>query len=192
MGAIDSNITYKPLSVGLTRSPNRKIQYLAIHYTAGGNSKPGAAVSCYTTFVSRCNSGKGKGGSADFAVDDGGCVQFNPDIENCFCWAVGGGLQGKNGGSLHGVAKNSNTVSIEVCSNFNYSSGKSATLPNNSGWFFTEQTLNNAINLAKVLTPQPLFFFLITDEIHRPTKCRIKILKIKEIIDKNIQVIIFK
>jgi hypothetical protein len=36
----------------------------------------------------------------------------NPDPRNRYCWAVGGKEGGKYGGSLYGIAKNSNTISI--------------------------------------------------------------------------------
>ena len=39
---IDSSVIYKPLPVHVTRS-TRTPKYLAIHFTAGSNSKPGRA-----------------------------------------------------------------------------------------------------------------------------------------------------
>lgn len=140
---IDPSVIYKPLSVHVTKSANRKPQYLAIHYTAGASSAPGRAQSVYNTFVSRS-------ASADFAVDDRDMVQFNPDIDNYYCWAVGDAKNKySSGGSLNGKATNKNTISIEVCSNLK--SGASASAANHEGWTFTEATLDNAEKLAKII-----------------------------------------
>ena len=78
---IDTNVIYKPLPIHVTKY-SRTPKYLAIHFTAGSNSIPGRALSIYNTFMSRQ-------ASADFAVDDRDIVQFNPDIKNYYCWAVG-------------------------------------------------------------------------------------------------------
>ena len=37
----------------------------------------------------------------------------------------------------------------EICSNLKR--GTSAAMPNHEGWYFTEETLNNAVRLAKIL-----------------------------------------
>lgn len=140
---IDPSVIYKPLSVHVTKSANRKPQYLAIHYTAGASSAPGKAQAVYNTFVSR-------NASADFAVDDRDMVQFNPDIDNYYCWAVGDPKSKySSGGSLNGKATNKNTISIELCSNLK--SGTSSLAANHEGWTFTEATLNNAAKLAKII-----------------------------------------
>ena len=140
---IDPSVIYKPLSVHVTKSSNRVPQYLAIHYTAGANSNPGKAQNTYNTFVSRS-------ASADFCVDDRDMVQFNPDISNYYCWAVGDAKNKySSGGSLYGKATNKNTISIEVCSTL--ASGTSASAANHSGWSFTDAALNNAVKLAKMI-----------------------------------------
>lgn len=139
---IDPSVIYKPLSVHVTKG-RQTPQYLAIHYTAGASSAAGKAQATYNTFVSR-------NASADFAVDDRDMVQFNPDIDNYYCWAVGDdNTKYSSGGTLKGKATNRNTISIEVCSNLK--SGTSAAVPNHSGWTFTEATLNNAAKLAKII-----------------------------------------
>lgn len=140
---IDPSVIYKPLSVHITKATNRKPQYLAIHYTAGGNSKAGRALNTYNTFV-KANA------SADFAVDDHDMVQFNPDIDNYYCWAVGGSKNPySKGGSLNGKATNKNTISIEICSTL--ASGTSVSAANHSGWSFTDAALDNAVKLAKII-----------------------------------------
>ncbi len=92
-----------------TSSPNRKIEYLAIHYTAGVSCKSGAAESCASWF-SRADAG----GSADYICDEANLVQYNPDPLNRYCHAVGGGKYYTKGGRLYGIAKNSNCVSLEI------------------------------------------------------------------------------
>ena len=142
--AVDECVIYKPLSVHITKSPNRPIKYLAIHYTGSSNSKQGRATSTYNTFVSRS-------ASADFCVDDKDIVQFNPDLNNYYCWAVGDKKQNSNGGSLYGKATNKNTISIEVCSTCKPSTSEAVNKSNHSGWSFTDEVLDNAVKLAKIL-----------------------------------------
>lgn len=142
---IDPSVIYKPLSVHVTKSTNRIPQYLAIHFTAGSNSNPGKAQSVYNTFVSRS-------ASADFAVDDRDMVQFNPDIDNYYCWAVGDAKNKySSGGSLNGKATNKNTISIEICSTCTPSTTAAVSTANHSGWSFTDAALNNAVKLAKII-----------------------------------------
>lgn len=140
---VDPSVIYSPLNVHVSKLAGRPVKYLAIHYTAGGSSKPGSAQSIKHVFEKRS-------ASADFAVDDRDMVQFNPDINNYYCWAVG---DKKNpysgGGKFYGYASNRNTISIEICSNLK--SGASASAANHSGWYFTDATLNNAIKLTKIL-----------------------------------------
>lgn len=139
---IDSSVIYKPLSVHVTKG-RQTPQYLAIHYTAGGNSNPGRAQNTYNTFVSRS-------ASADFCVDDRDMVQFNPDINNYYCWAVGDAKNKySSGGTLYGKATNRNTISIEICSTLK--SGTSASAANHAGWSLSEAALNNAAKLAKII-----------------------------------------
>lgn len=141
---VDTAVIYSPLSKFLTKSPGRSIKYLAIHYTAGSSSAPGMALSMKKYWEQAMRA------SADFGVDDRDIYQFNPDLLNYKCWSVG---DKKNpysgGGSLYGVANNSNTISIEICSNIQ--SGASLEAPNHDGWYFTDEALNNAVKLAKIL-----------------------------------------
>lgn len=136
---VDPSVVYMPLSVHVTKSKGRTIKYLAIHYTAGGSSAPGRAKGVKKVFEARR-------ASADFAVDDRDMVQFNPDLKNYYCWAVG---DAKTGVVKCLDGANRNTISIEICSNLK--SGTSAAKPNHSGWYFTEASLNNAVRLAKIL-----------------------------------------
>lgn len=141
---VDACVTYKPLSVHITKSINRPIKYLSIHFTAGSNSKEGKALSEFKTFTSRS-------ASADFCVDDKDILQFNPDLKNYYCWAVGDKKQNTGGASLNGKATNKNTISIEICSTCKPSTSDAVSKPNHSGWSFTDAALANAEKLAKIL-----------------------------------------
>lgn len=141
---VDPSVIYAPLSGCITRTPNRSIKYLAIHYTAGGSSAPGRAKGMKASWEAK------KRASADFGVDDQDVVQFNPDLRNYRCWSVGDAKKPAGGGAqLYGIATNSNTISIEICSNLK--AGYSHQAVNHDGWFFTEAALNNAVKLAKIL-----------------------------------------
>lgn len=143
--AIDPCVIYKPLSVHISKLPNREIKYLAIHFTAGSKSVAGVAQNMYNTFVARP-------ASADFGVDDRDIVQFNPDIKNYYCWAVGDKKNPySSGGILNGKANNKNTISIEICSTCFPATASAISMPNHSGWKFSEAALNNATKLAKII-----------------------------------------
>lgn len=131
------------ISTHITRAPNRKLKFIAVHYTAGASSAKGSALKTRETFIKRR-------ASADFVVDDGQIVQINPDVRNYYCWGVG---DPKNiysgGGSLFGVAGNRNTISVEICCNLK--KGTSADIPNHEGWTFTDAALENALKLVRYL-----------------------------------------
>lgn len=141
---VDSSVIYSPLNCCLSKAPNRQIKYIAVHYTAGASSAPGRAKSMKSSWE------KSHRASADFGVDDRDIVQFNIDPKNYYTWSVG---DKKNpfsgGGRLYGIATNSNTISIEICSNIK--NGADLSTPNHSGWYFTEESLNNAVKLGKIL-----------------------------------------
>ena len=126
-----------------TSFPNRKIEYLVIHYTAGVSCKAGAAESCASWF-SRADAG----GSADYICDEANLVQYNPDPLNRYCHAVGGSKYYTKGGRLYGIAKNSNCVSLEICSG--NTKGK-ITYPNDPAYYFSTVVLAKAIESAQYL-----------------------------------------
>jgi len=136
-------VIYDPLRVHITKSIGRPIKYIAVHYTAGVTSKAGTARNVKRVFESR-------NASADFAVDDKEMVQFNPDLLNYYCWAVGDPKnKTSQGGTLYGLACNKNTISIEICSNLK--SGTTSLIPNHQGWSLTEASIYNAVELTKKL-----------------------------------------
>lgn len=127
----------------ITHCAGRSVRYIAIHYTAGSTSAPGAAFRTRNVFLKRS-------ASTDYVVDDATIVQVNPDIRNYYCWAVGDKKNTSGGGGqLFGTACNKNTVSIEICSNL--TRGATDTVPNHSGWFFTEKSVHLALRLTRYL-----------------------------------------
>ena len=141
--AVDSSVVYSPLKVHVSKYANRPINYIAIHYTAGGNSKKGSALNVKKVFEQR-------NASADFCVDDETMVQVNPDLKNYYTWSVGDKkYPNSKGGSLYGKATNRNTISIEMCSNIK--KGYAGKYPNHDGWYLTQETVNNCIKLTKIL-----------------------------------------
>lgn len=141
---VDSSVIYAPLTKCITKAPNRSIKYLAYHFTAGSSSAPGRAKGMKSSWE------KSHRASADFGVDDRDMVQFNPSPKNYYCWSVGDKKNPYSGGGrLYGIATNRNTISIEICSNIK--KGADVSKPNHSGWFYTEESLNNAVKLGKIL-----------------------------------------
>ena len=126
-----------------TSAPNRKIKYLVIHYTAGVSCAAGSASGCASWFANPA-----AGGSADYIVDEGELVQYNPDPYNRYCWAVGGGMYNTEGGRLYGIAKNANCISLEICSRNR--TGK-ITYPNDPNYDFTDAVLTMAERAVKWL-----------------------------------------
>jgi N-acetylmuramoyl-L-alanine amidase CwlA len=137
------NITKKTSTTNTTYLANRSIKYIVIHYTAGVTSKAGTAASTASYF-----SNASVKASADFIVDDGTIVQFNPDIANRYAWHCGGSKYATKGGSLYGVATLKNTIGIEICST---NKTKKMTYANDPNYYFTEAVLNNAADLVKYL-----------------------------------------
>ena len=139
---IQINIIQKTSSRNTSSTPNRSLKYIVIHYTAGSNSRTGAAAACASFFATTANDA-----SADFIVDDTTIVQYNPDIRNRRTWHCGGGKMSTHGGSLYGICKNSNSIGIEVCS----TSTNVHAQPNTSAWTFTDAVVEQAAKLTKYL-----------------------------------------
>lgn len=133
-----------------TYSANRAIKWLIIHYSASTSSKKGCASSLCSWFANT-----NAGGSADFAVDDETFYQYNGDIKNRYCWAIGGSkyttMSTSLGGKYYNQAGNANSISIELCSN--KVNAKSLSVEDND-WYLTEATINNGVELAAYLMKQ--------------------------------------
>lgn len=113
----------------LTQTSNRKIDKIILHYTAGASSAPGNGAKCRDTWLALWNN-NGKKASADFAVDDGGAAQFNPDLSKFYALSAKG---------------NSTGISIEMCSTWSKKSGLACgkTPPNAPQWTFTDAVIEN-------------------------------------------------
>lgn len=140
-------ITKNTGTANTTYRANRDIKYIVLHYTAGTKSTKGSAASVANYFKNGST-----GGSADFIVDDETIVQYNPDIKNRYCWAVGGSkyksMNTSVGGTYYGKCTNVNSISIEMCSN---KTNKGSLSANDTDWYLTEKTVNNATELTKYL-----------------------------------------
>lgn len=142
----DIEIIDAHISTHITKKVGRKIDYIAVHYTAGASSKAGSAKAVRNVF----NKKESRGASADFAIDDATIVQTNPDLRNYYCWSVGDTKNKySSGGRLYKIATNKNTVSIEICSNLAKGANKDAA--NHAGWTFTAAALDNARKLIRYL-----------------------------------------
>ncbi len=134
-------------TVNTTAKNNRTIKYIVLHYTAGTSSNAGSARSIANYFK-----GGNAGGSADFIVDDETIVQYNSDIKNRYCWAVGGNkyasMATSEGGKFYNKCTNANSISIEMCSN---KTGRLTLYASDEDWYFTEATVENAAKLTKYL-----------------------------------------
>lgn len=121
-----------------TSPRSEKIKYIVIHYVgATGDAK--ANINYY-------NERSTTGASADFYVGHSGDIwQYNPDPLKRYCWAVGGKKQ-SNYATLYGIAKNANTVHIEMCVKT-----RGSKTPNSKDWYFTDATINSTIELTKYL-----------------------------------------
>lgn len=143
----DINIIKKTSLTNTTVKTKRKIEYIVLHYTAGVSSKKGSAQAIATYFgrpVAKA--------SADFIVDDVEIVQYNGNIENRYCWAVGGTKYKTKSNSLsakfYNICKNNNSISIEMCSNKKNTKTLNAT---DNDWYLTKETVANAVKLTKYL-----------------------------------------
>lgn len=90
------NIVKKTSTHNTTSRPNRDLKWIVIHYTAGTQSKPGAAANTASYFATTTVQA-----SSDFIVDDATIVQYNPDIRNRNTWHCGGGKQSSYGAAYY-------------------------------------------------------------------------------------------
>lgn len=130
-----------------TTQKQRNIEYIVLHYTAGTTSAQGSAQNTASYFARTPNQA-----SADFIVDDVDIVQYNPDPKNYYCWAVGGKLYSNKvcsiAGTKYGQCKNSNSISVEMCSRKKNTASLAVT---DDDWYLTDATVNNAVKLTKYL-----------------------------------------
>lgn len=126
---------------------NRPIKWIFIHYTAGTNSSGGVAKNIARMFANPKTQA-----SADFIVDDKTIVQYNPDIQNRYTWAVGGekysSMSTSEGGKYYAVSNNSNSISVEMCSRKIDTKSLRAT---DTDWYFTDEVEDLTVELVKSL-----------------------------------------
>jgi N-acetylmuramoyl-L-alanine amidase CwlA len=140
-------ITKKTGTANTTVLKNRKAQWIVLHYTAGTSSTAGHAASVAAMFAKASTKA-----SADFIVDDATIVQYNPDPENRYTWAVGGSkyktMSTSLGGKYYNQCKNSNSISIEMCSTKKNTKSLSVS---DIDWSISDKTVANAVELTKYL-----------------------------------------
>lgn len=123
----------------------RPIKYIVVHYTAGVTDKAGTAINCSNWFANdKCLC------SADYIVDIGGAVKYNPDIKNRYTWHSGGAKYPDPvaGGDYYRVCTNKNSIGVEICS---CNRTGQITEANDQNFYFNAQTINNAVELVKKL-----------------------------------------
>ena len=142
------NIIQKTSTVHTAAYARRPILYLVIHYTAGTNSKAGTARSIAAMFGNPNN----RPASADFIVDDGEIVQYNGDILNRYCYAVGGNRYGilytKEAARFYGKCRNYNSISIEICST---KTNRKSLDASDTDWSLSASAVDRAVELARYL-----------------------------------------
>lgn len=123
----------------------RKIEYIVLHYSAGVTLNSSSALNVCKWWNKDPNKA-----SADFVVDEESIWQYNPDVKNNYCWHGGGNKYNYKGGArLYGICKNSNSLSIELCS---YRDDKNAkATAEEEGWKISDKVLQHAIQLVQYL-----------------------------------------
>lgn len=124
-------------------APERVIRYIVVHYTAGLSSVPGSAERIADYF-----SNFDVSASADFIVDNGAAVQYNPDPANRFCWHCSDIRTDSHGGSLYRVCTDENSIGVEICSSC---STEAATSANDQAYSFSGAVLAQAAELIGYL-----------------------------------------
>ena len=141
------NIKKSYILNNITTLKNRKVEWIVLHYTAGTSSKSGTALNISKWFNNPLIKA-----SADFVVDDKNVYQLNNDIKNKYTWHSGGNkystMTTKLGGKYYGIAKNSNSIGIEMCSSKKNTKTLHAT---DTDWYFTDAVIDNTVELVKYL-----------------------------------------
>lgn len=137
------NLIKKFCTENTTAYKSRKIEYIVIHYTAGITSSGRSDENTAAWFARLTTKA-----SSDYIVDDDSVTQFNGDIRNRYTWNCRGSRYNNKGGTLYGVCKNANAIGVEICSNNSTGTVKNA---NDPSWYFTDATLDNAVELVRGL-----------------------------------------
>ena len=128
----------------VTRKPNRKIEWITIHYTAGTSSTSGKAKAIANGFAT-----SDREASADYVVDDENIYLCNKDIRNQYTWSVGGNKYPSKtcseSAKYYGICTNANSISIEICSS---KVNKSTLYATDTDWYFTDKVIALAAQLV--------------------------------------------
>ena len=130
-------IERKLLDRNFYKGNNREIKYIVIHYTTSRTSAKGSAESSWEWF----NSPEAQS-SAHYIVDDATIIQAVEDKDSA--WHCG------TKGQYYCDCRNANSLGIEIASNHPDKKTKSIPAEDN-GWYFTEASINNAVELTKYL-----------------------------------------
>lgn len=109
---------------------NTTPKYIVIHYVGAVSTAKNNADYFYKEY---------RAASAHYFVDENSIWQVVEDNDSA--WGVGGGRQSNKGGSMYGIIKNSNSISIEMCVK------KDA----KGNWYYEQETLNNTRDLVLYL-----------------------------------------
>lgn len=114
----------------------KDIQWLVFHYVGAlGDAKEN------TEYYKNTN----LNASADFWVGFAGDIWQGNDYWNYYSWAIGGGLQGSGPHPYFQIAKNSNSVSVEMCVRKRSTGTMNAT---DRDWYFEDATVESAAELG--------------------------------------------
>lgn len=140
---------YSSIDKPLDCTPNkgRKIEYIVLHYSATVLSKSGTAKNVCAWW----NKDPGQA-SADFVVDDDEIWQYNPDLDNYYCWHCGGRKLNYGPAPYKGIATNKNSIGIEMCS---YRNDKNSDATAEAdGWYISDKVISNTKKLVNMLCKQ--------------------------------------
>ena len=107
---------------------NTNPKYIVIHYVGAVSTAKNNADYFYNAY---------RGASAHYFVDENEIWQVVEDTDTA--WSVGGSKYNNAGGSMYGIIKNSNSLSIEMCVKRDV----------NGNWYYEQATLDNTASLVQ-------------------------------------------
>lgn len=124
-------------------APNRKIEYIVMHYMACPNSDNNRARNTAAQFCQGTP-------SADYCVDDSTIIRVNPDSAHYYTVHVNvSSLEGfLGGGTLLGKCTNYNSIGIEMA---NYTTDRQLPIANSPKNKFSKAVIDNAVWLTRYL-----------------------------------------
>ena len=110
------------------------IKYIVVHYTGNNGDTAKNNIDYYAN-------NKNLSASAHYFIDENSVAWQSVKESDC-AWHCGGQTY------YHKDCRNDNSIGVEICGKNKNGSGKPAT---DSGWYFTEETVKNAVKLVKYL-----------------------------------------